>query len=187
MLKLGEMKRFYVILAIGVLALLTIGLVLVFAVKRDKTPVGDKENRATFENQPATFETSNSQNKPPWLGSLTPEQQKLFEPPASSASDDDKRAYSLILSQNAKKAQLIDIYGQCRPSPLVLLESEDLNIKIRNRDSVSHEINLGQGERHILEPGKIADLKIREDNKGKGMSYGCDKVGRAGFIFVVFE
>lgn len=182
-------RRIYIIAALIILTIIVISLVGVFTVKRDKTSSNtNNTNRATFDNQSATSATStNDRTKPPWLASLTSDQQKLFSPSGANASSEEKKAYGDLLTENAKKAQILDIYGRCRPSPLVLLETGDLNIKIRNSDSVSHEVTFGEGQKYTVEPGKITDVKIGDDKKGKGFSYGCDAFERAGFILVTSQ
>ena len=162
---------------IVVLALAAVGLG--YAIVKQQR--GDKSN-FLFErrfSQDRSVESS--------LDMSVEEREKLvLEAPGQDASQEEKERHFQIAQSIAEVAQYLDITNCKKGNPVVFQVKEGQEFTVKNDDSVSHTVSLGEKQNFPV-PEKSTKTILPEFDKGPGVyGYGCDGSAKeVGMILVV--
>lgn len=112
-----------------------------------------------------------------------PNPELLLKVPDQRAPEEVKRAYYDLMNRMAEPASVLNITA-CAAKPIALKVTEGNTVSIRNNDSVTHTINIGQ--RKISVPAGGAAMLTASFDTGPGIyGYGCDTgLGIIGVFFV---
>ena len=153
------------------LILLAVVLILIVAIY-------NKQNAKLYHS--STDSPSNKQLLP---SDLTYEERFILTPPDKDASEEAKKAHAQVVSNLAKEAKYLEI-KDCKPKPLVLKVKEDMDIEIRNMDSVKHRIIFDSLHYYDI-PANGSKTITAQFKYGTGdYGYTCDEMGIVGFLHV---
>lgn len=158
-----------VLILIGIATLLGIAIFNQQKVKSSPTP---------------TASPSPSPQLRPLPLNLTDDERFILNPPSVEASRSALNKHAQTVKKLAKIGDLLEL-KDCQPTPLALEVKQGSEFKIKNEDSVSHNIIFD--EEHIYKIPANGSLTIKAKFKYGTGDYGyvCEEVGLVGFLHVV--
>lgn len=130
-------------------------------------------------------ENKDQQEETPVLG-----EEDILNVPADDAPPEVSQAYLVLLAQNARKADVLDI-TDCEPNPLVLDMDESSNITVKNEGATNRLIRLGNSGPRIVRANSSIDVFVdfsEFEEQGPGiLTYACDNINPAGIVLNIIE
>lgn len=123
---------------------------------------------------------STSIQKPPWLANLSAEEKAMFDTPAADAPEDVKQKYTDLVRTHTQAGSELNILKGCKPSPLSYSVDKTLVVTVKNRDTVSHTLQVGEKGQYTVSAGEAATFSA--EIRSAVLSYGCDAYTTVGFL-----